>query len=156
MYKIIFCISLFLMVTTKALAQPTVGTVVPNITLKNNKNVDVSLSSLKGKVVLIDFWASWCKPCRASMPKLKELFAKYNAKGFEIYSISLDDNYSAWLAAIKEDKTKWTHVIDNTGGIADNWNILFIPYTFLLSKDQKLIAINLSVKELENKIISLL
>jgi peroxiredoxin len=137
-------------------AQPPVGTKVPEIALPGATGETVKLSSLKGKVVLIDFWASWCGPCRRSMPGLKAVYKKYKDKGLEIYGISLDDNKAAWDKAVKEDGTPWLHVIDREGGIARQWGIQYIPTSFLLDKEGKLIAVNSEKDALEKLLKQLL
>ena len=85
-------------------AQITVGSLAPEITLPDATGKMVSLSSFKGKVVLIDFWASWCKPCRASIPSVIKLQKKYQSKNFEVFGVSIDSKKKAWLGAIKKDK----------------------------------------------------
>ena len=130
-------------------AQPKVGEKANEITLPDAKGKSITLSSLKGKIVLIDFWASWCGPCRRSIPELKKTYAKFQTKGFEVYGISLDDEAASWKQAIKEDATKWVHVNDAKGAIAGLWNINYIPNTFLLDKTGKIIAVNPSHQELE-------
>lgn len=138
------------------LAQPAVGSKAPEIALPGSAGETVKLSSLKGKVVLIDFWASWCGPCRRSMPALKEVYKKYKDKGLEIYGISLDDNKPAWDKALKEDRTPWLHVIDREGGTARQWGIQYIPTSFLLDKEGKLIAVNAEKDALEKLLKQLL
>ena len=137
-------------------AQPKVGSVAPDITLPNAKGVSTSLSSLKGKVVLIDFWASWCGPCRRSMPDLRALYKKYKDKGFEIYGISLDDNPVNWKRAVFEDGIKWLQVSDAKGEVAGKWEVNFIPNTYLIDKEGKVIAINASHGALEQMLQKLL
>lgn len=127
------------------------GQKAPDVLLPNTKGDSLALSSaLKtNKYVLIDFWASWCGPCRRSMPGIKKLYSKYHDKGLEIYSISVDDNPNAWKRAIFEDGTKWLHVIDQQGNTANNWGVSFIPNTFLLDADQKIVAINAEPADLD-------
>src|SRR3982750_4477042 len=113
-------------------AKPSVGEKAYEVSLPDAKGTDVNLSSLQGKVVLIDFWASWCGPCRRSEPALKKIYSQYQSKGFEIYGISVDEDKSAWKMAVKEDKLEWIHVNDSNGKVAGKWNIMYIPNTYLL------------------------
>jgi len=137
-----------------------IGSEAPEITLPTSIGDTVSLSSLRGNYVLIDFWAAWCRPCRAESPNLVKLYDKYHAKGFEIFSVSLDKEKDAWLQAIKDDKLgKWTHVSDLmfwSSEAATDYNVQAIPFTILLDKDGKIIAKDLRGEELENKIKELI
>ena len=148
-WKLFVSVLLAVNITVSAWAQPPVGSKVPEIELPAANGTLVKLSSLKGKVVLIDFWASWCGPCRQSMPALKNVYKKYKAKGLEIYGISLDQNQAAWSKALREDGTPWLHVIDTEGGTARKWGIQYIPTSFLLDKDGKLIAVNAEAAQLK-------
>ena len=136
-----------------------IGTLAPEIKLQDTKGVFFSLSSLKGKIVLIDFWASWCKPCRAENPNVVKVYEKYKSKGFEILGVSLDKDRDAWLKAIEEDKLAWKQVSDLAlwnSIVVQLYNITGIPYTVLVDKDGKIIAKNLRGEELENKLEELL
>ncbi len=135
----------FLMVLFVALssfAQPAVGEKAKEISLPDTQGKNINLSSLKGKIVLIDFWASWCGPCRKSIPELRDTYAKYKLKGLAIYGISLDSEGADWKQAIKEDHTTWIHVNDAKGDVAALWNVNYIPNTYLLDKEGKIIAVN--------------
>jgi len=131
----------------------------PEIALPNQHDSIIKLSSLQGKVVLIDFWASWCRPCRAANPTIRRLYKKYKDKGFEVYGISLDDKKADWLKAIKTDKLVHINVIDHDAWyskIAESYFVDEIPMGFLLDKKGMIVAIDLDGKELEKKIVSLL
>ena len=91
---------------------PKIGKPAPDITLNNPDGKSVSLSSLRGKYVLIDFWASWCGPCRQENPNVVRMYNKFKGKNFEIFGVSLDKEKDKWLAAIEKDKLTWTHVSD--------------------------------------------
>lgn len=140
-------------------AQVAIGSMAPEITLPNTKDSVVNLSSYKGKIVLIDFWASWCAPCRAANPGVVKLYNKYKAKGFEVFGVSIDNKKQAWIKAIAQDKIKYTQVNDKGGWystVAEKYGVNQIPTSFLLDKTGKIIAIDLEGKELENKLKELL
>ncbi|MGV3639656.1 MAG: redoxin domain-containing protein [Adhaeribacter sp.] len=142
-----------------ALRSTAVGTAAPDISLPSPEGKEVALSSLKGKYVLVDFWASWCGPCRQENPNVVRMYNKYKDKGFEIFGVSLDENREKWLKAIAMDKLTWPHVSDLKGwnsAAAQLYNIQAIPQTVLLDKEGKIIAKNLRGKALEDKLASLL
>lgn len=153
--KHLFVLLAALFVTLSAFAQSAEVKKVPEITLKDTSGKTVKLSSLKGKVVLIDFWASWCGPCRRANKHLKELYSKYKSQGLEILSISVDENPKAWKNAIKEDNTTWVHVIDEMN-YANTWKIQYIPTTFLVDKQGNFAAINPDINDLDGLVKKLL
>ncbi|MGF1639159.1 MAG: peroxiredoxin family protein [Cyclobacteriaceae bacterium] len=132
-----------------------VGYEAPEITLPNPNGEMVSLSSLKGKVVLVDFWASWCRPCRVENPNVVRMYNKYNEKGFEILGVSLDRDKAAWLKAIDDDGLTWTHISDLKyfdSEAARIYNIQAIPFTILVDEEGKIISKNLRGEALEQKL----
>ncbi len=133
-----------------------VGRPAPDFTLKSPTGQTVQLSSLKGQVVLIDFWASWCKPCRAENPNLVKTYAQYKDKGFTIYSISLDKELDAWVNAIKQDNLTWPHHGSNllfwNCPVARQYNVNSIPAAFLVDKEGNIIGKNLRGVALEQKL----
>ena len=140
-------------------AQVKIEMMAPEITLPNTKDSVVNLSSFRGKIVLIDFWASWCVPCRAANAGVVRLYNKYKAKGFEVFGVSVDNKKQAWVKAIAQDKIKYTQVNDKGEGnssIAEKYGVNKIPTSFLLDRNGKIIAIDLEGKELENKLTELL
>ncbi|RME19595.1 MAG: TlpA family protein disulfide reductase, partial [Bacteroidetes bacterium] len=131
------------------------GTPCPEIALPDPDGKEIRLSSLRGKVVLIDFWASWCKPCRADMPNVVALYKKYKNKGFEILGVSLDKDKESWTKAIKDDGITWPQVSDLkfwNSEVVPVFNIEAIPYTILVDKNGIILAKGLRGKDLENKI----
>ena len=133
-------------------AQPRQGQLATEVALPSLSGDTLLLSSLKGKVVLLDFWASWCGPCRSSNRELTKLYPKYKNKGFEILGVSLDDEQAKWKTAIVKDKITWLQVNDPGGWDAKTamrWNISAIPTSFLIDKEGKLVAMDLAGKELE-------
>lgn len=120
-----------------------VGDAAPMITLNDAQGNPVSLADLKGKVVLIDFWASWCEPCRAEGPNLKEQYKLYKDKGFEILSVSLDTEKKNWLKAISDDGLTWLQVSDLKGYRSEtvqSYGIGGVPSFFLIDRSGKIIA----------------
>lgn len=131
------------------------GKMAPDITEKDTSGNDVSLASLRGKVVLIDFWASWCGPCRRESPRMVKIYNQYRDKGFEIFGVSLDKDRNSWVKAIKNDKLYWTHVSDLgywNAKPAKLYNVGSIPYTVLLDRNGKIIAKGLYGSEIEDKL----
>jgi thiol-disulfide isomerase/thioredoxin len=120
----------------------------------------ITLASQKGKVILLDFWASWCGPCRVSNKKLVKLYEKYKSQGFEIFGVSLDQEKRDWEKAIQKDKIAWLQVNDPRGSwnakTAADWNISVLPTSFLINKKGDVVAIDLDGKELEKVIKKLL
>jgi thiol-disulfide isomerase/thioredoxin len=131
------------------------GAQAPEINFPDINGKNLALSSLRGQVVMVDFWASWCGPCRRENPNNVALYKKYHSKGFEVYGVSLDDNKEKWLAAIKADSLTWKHVSDLGGWQSKAvplYNVSSIPATFLLDKEGKIIASGLRGEDLEAKL----
>jgi peroxiredoxin len=132
-----------------------IGELAPDIDLPQPDGTNLKLSSLRGKIVLIDFWASWCGPCRAEFPNVKRMYTKFKPKGFEIYGVSLDREKTSWVTSISSLGLDWKHVSDLkywSAAPAKVYKVTGIPYTVLVGKDGKIIAKNLRGEELENKL----
>jgi peroxiredoxin len=140
-----------------------VGSTAPEIDLPGRDGKNITLSSLKGQYVLVDFWASWCHPCRNENPNVVAAYNKYKSKGFTVYSVSLDgvpgrpgDPKQLWIDAINQDGLSWpNHVSDLKGwqsSAAQEYKIQSIPSNFLLDKDGKIVGKNLRGAALDEKL----
>lgn len=137
-----------------------IGKPAIDITLNDPNGKPLQLSSLKGKVVLLDFWASWCAPCRQENPNLVRAYNKFKDKGFTIYSVSLDDNQTAWMNGIKEDQLVWPYHVSElqkfNSTAATAYMVTGIPASFLIDSSGTIVAQNLRGQQLEIALTDLL
>jgi peroxiredoxin len=141
------------------LAASAVGQKAPDFSQAQPDGTPLSLSELEGQLVLIDFWASWCGPCRRENPNVVKLYDRFHDKGFEILGVSLDDDRDSWLEAIEADGLRWKHVSDLGGWsnvVAKQYAVNSIPHTVLVGPDGVIIAKNLRGAELEAKVAEIL
>jgi peroxiredoxin len=136
-----------------------VGSIAPDFTQNDTTGAPVTLSSLKGKVILVDFWASWCSPCRGENPNVVKAYHAFKDKGFDILGVSFDTDRNKWTEAIRKDGLAWRQVSDlkgwfNAAGV--QYGIMSIPSNLLLDKDQKIIAKDLRGEALESKLAEVL
>ncbi len=142
-----------------AVAPVEIGTIAPEFSAPNPEGKMVSLKESKGKVTIIDFWASWCKPCRQENPNMVALYKEFHAKGLNIVSVSLDEKADEWKKAIASDKLTWTNISnlkDFEDPIAIQYSIKLIPSTIIIDASGKVVAKDLRGAELKAKIASLL
>ena len=128
----------------------------PEISLNNPDGKEIKLSSLRGQYVLIDFWASWCAPCRKELPNVVKLYNQYKSKGFTVYSVSLDKDISAWKKAIQDDNLSWPNHVSDLLGWESELPTLYgfqgIPHIVLIDKEGKIIESGLRGESLEQKL----
>jgi len=132
-----------------------IGMEAPEVALPAPRGDTVTLSSLRGQLVLLDFWASWCPPCREENPNLVKLYRQYADRGFEIYQVSLDKSRSAWLKAIEDDSLEWIHVSDLKmweSVVVSIYGLQGIPMSFLLDEEGRILDKNLRGVLLEEKL----
>jgi thiol-disulfide isomerase/thioredoxin len=149
----------FIEPTIRAWERSPLGSMLPDMSQSTPEGETISLSDYRGKYLLIDFWASWCAPCRAVNPEMLELYNKYHAHGLEMLGVSLDRNAEDWKLAIEQDSLIWDHVSDLMywdNEISRYFGINSIPYTILVDPDGRIIAKKLHVQELENKLKDIL
>ncbi len=135
------------------LAKSEAGRPAPDFTLPAPNGAPVTLSTVKGKIKILDFWASWCGPCRLNNPHLKELYKRYHDKGLEIVGVSLDSKREPWLNAIQKDGLPWIQVSSLAGTsceVARTYNVTTIPAVFVINEKNEIIATNLRGEALDN------
>ncbi|HOB77054.1 MAG: TlpA disulfide reductase family protein [Bacteroidales bacterium] len=138
---------------TQALLRTSIGSKAPNIKLPSPNGDTLELYSIKGKLILVDFWASWCGPCRKENPLVVKAYQTFHPKGFEVFAISLDKDKQSWINAINTDKLTWHHVSDLkywNSEAAKLYGVSVVPYNFLLDENYNIIAKNLRGQQLYN------
>ncbi len=136
-----------------------IGDVAPELTLPDPEGNEYSLSDLRGKYVLLDFWAGWCKPCRMENPNVVRMYEKYNEDGFEVFSVSLDRTKKQWVDAIEKDGLRWPYHVSDLKYFQSEAAMIYkvnaIPYALLLDPEGKVIGKNLRGRMLQAKLESI-
>ncbi|PKQ63088.1 hypothetical protein BZG02_09990 [Labilibaculum filiforme] len=127
-----------------------IGNSAPIFNLPSDKGENISIEAYKGKYLLIDFWASWCGPCRAEIPNVKNVYKEYQEKGLEVLSVSTDADEKAWLKAVEQEEMPWIQVRD-TKSVSASYNITYIPMIYLIDPNGKIIDKGLHGEILRNK-----
>ncbi len=128
----------------------------PGFMVKSSEGKELSLEKLKGRIVLLDFWASWCGPCRAEMPEVKKIWKKYGGDNFIIIGVNLDRTVDAFENYVKEEGLTWPQVFDANSALARQYNVYGIPHTVLIDQDGIIRAVGLRAGNLSNKVGELL
>lgn len=134
---------------------PAVGQPAPDIQSQTPDGAAYTLGQLRGRYVFVDFWASWCAPCRAELPYIRKAYQRFKDKNFTILSVSLDTNRDSWLQAVQQDGLSWANVCDLKGWnspVVKDYFINGIPQSYLLSPEGKIIAVNLRQQQLETEL----
>lgn len=135
------------------------GDLLPDIALPGPDGDTVMLSALRGSIVLVDFWAAWCPPCREENPNLVTMYDAYHHRGFDIYQVSLDIRKEDWTEAIRKDRLgRWKHVSDlryRDSEVVKRFGLTEIPYNYLIDRDGRVIAVNLRGDMLRKKLVEL-
>ncbi len=148
-----FLLTVLLLNAAIAGAQPKIGKPAPALCVQGPATQPVDLSAYRGKVVLVDFWASWCRPCRESNRWLAPIYNQYRHKGFEILGISLDQDSSSWQQAIHADGINWIQVNEKGGWrnpVTTEWRVRFLPTSFLIDRKGVIVSIDPGATELRN------
>jgi thiol-disulfide isomerase/thioredoxin len=151
----LFALLALFILTLQAEAQPFFQQPAPPLVLPDRTGKKVDLFTYRNKYVLIDFWASWCPPCRIFNRTLVKLYKRYHPLGFEVLSVSLDEDKKAWQRAIRTDGMSWTQLVDTTAWnsvVAQAWDVWGVPNSFLIDTEGNIIARNLHGDELEKKL----
>ncbi len=136
-----------------------IGSIAPDFAQKDTLGYDVKLSAFRGKYVLVDFWASWCKPCRVENPMLVKTFNSFKSRNFTIVGVSLDNNRKSWIKAINKDKLAWSHVSDLKfwrNEVAQLYGVKTVPQNYLIDPTGKIIARNIRIDQLASELSKVL
>lgn len=119
-----------------------VGNVAPNFITKDINGINVELNKLRGNVVLVDFWASWCGPCKQTKPEIVKIYNQYKDKNFKLISVSFDHDYNKMIEYINENKMVWTQIHDTNHDVNQHYNVQGIPHSYLINKKGEIIFAN--------------
>ncbi len=148
-----------LVASIQRLQATAIGSPAPDFTVLTKEDTEISLSSFAGKYVLIDFWASWCQPCRKENPELVRIYLQFKNKNFTIFGVSFDDEKSKWIEAVQQDNLPWPQAIASGAAqktVSELYNVETIPHGVLIDPAGKIIAIKLRGQALENKLAEIL
>ena len=156
LYKLVTLIVFIYALPTSALE---IGQAAPDFTLKTIEGKNLNLVEQRGEIIVLNFWASWCGPCRQENPNLVKTYEKFNPKGFKIFAVSLDEDKESWLKAIEKDSLNWEHVSDLKGQRNEAsliYGINGIPDNFLIAENGEIIGRNLRGEKLNQKLKEIL